>query len=62
MPLDCHVGDDRIEIDVCNQRHDADAVATLARKKNEADQVAQSVDERQDSGGQAAARFADGLI
>jgi hypothetical protein len=35
---------------------------TLARKKNEADQVAQSVDERHGFGGQAAARFADGLI
>src|SRR5262249_38897901 len=56
------VGDQRLEVDACNQWHDADAVVTLARKKNEADQVAQSVDERDGFGGQAAARFADGLI
>ena len=56
------VGDERRERDVRNQGLDADAVVTLAWKKNEADQVAQCIHERHDLGGQAAARLADGLI
>src|SRR5579871_264087 len=60
--IECFVGDERLEVDVLNQRHNADAVVTVAWKKNEADQVAQSVDEHQGFGGQAAARSADGLI
>ena len=56
------VANERRELDVCDQRLDADAVVTLAWKKNEADQIAQRICERHDLGGQAAARAADGLI
>ena len=56
------IGEERCEFDVCHQRLHADAVMTLARKKDEAHQVAQRINERHDLGGQAAARFADGLI
>jgi hypothetical protein len=56
------VANERRELDVCDQRLDADAVVTLSGKKNEADQVAQSICERHDFRGQAAARSADGLI
>src|ERR1043166_8068087 len=56
------VADECRELDVCDQRLDADAVVTLAGKKNEADQVAQRICERHDFRGQAAARAADGLI
>jgi hypothetical protein len=62
VAIECLGGGQRLEVDVRNQRHDANAVVTVARKKNEADQAAQSVYERHGFGGQAAARFADGLI
>src|SRR5215467_14255215 len=56
------VADERREVDVCYERLYADAVMTLARKKNKADQVSQSIYKHHDLGGQATARFADGLI
>lgn len=56
------VSEERRDVDVRNQRLHADAVMTLARKKDEAHQVAQRINERDDLGGQAAARFADRLI
>ena len=60
--VECLVADERRELDAGDQRLDADAVMTLAWKKNEADQVAQRICERHDLGGQATARAADGLI
>jgi len=45
------VANERRELDVCDQRLDADAVVTLAGKKNEPNQVAQCVCERHDLGG-----------
>ena len=56
------VADESGEIDACDERLDADAVVALAGKKDEAGQVAQRVNERNDLGRQAAARFADRLI
>jgi hypothetical protein len=48
------VANERGELYVCDQRLDADAVVTLAWKKNEADQVTQRICECHDLGGQAA--------
>jgi hypothetical protein len=56
------VGDKCGDINACDERLSADAVVPLAGKKNEADEVAQGVDERDDLGRQAATRFADRLI
>ena len=56
------VGNECFEIHPGDQRRDADAVVTLAGKQDKARQVAQRVDERDDLGGQSAARLADGLI
>lgn len=56
------VGDQRREVDVCEQRFDTDAVVALARQKDEARQIAEGVDQRDDLGRQAAARAADRLI
>ena len=56
------VGKEGIEIDASDKRVDADAVVTLARQKDKARQIAQRVDERDDLGGQPAARAANGLI
>jgi len=54
------IGDEGRQIDACDER--LHAVVALAGKKNEAGQIAQRVDERNDLGRQAAPRFADGLI
>ena len=56
------VGDEGGEINTCDERLRADAIVTLAGKKDEADQIAQCVDERENLGRQAATRFADRLI
>jgi hypothetical protein len=56
------VGDESIKIDARYQRLDPDAVVPLARQQDEARQIAQRIDERDDLGGQPAARPADGLI
>jgi hypothetical protein len=48
-----------------NARHEhvhAGDIVSLAGQKNETDQIAEPIDERCNLGGQAAARFADGLI
>ena len=56
------VGEESAKIDAGDQRLDADAVVTLAGQQDEARQVAQCVDERDDLAGQPAAGAADGLI
>ena len=63
-PIDVEglVGEQRVELDTLDQRLDADAVVALTRQQNEANEIAERVDQRQDLGGQAAARAANGLI
>jgi len=56
------VGDESIKIDADNKRFDADAVVPLPRQQDEARQIAQRIDERNDLSRQPAARPADGLI
>ncbi len=56
------VGQEGAELDVRDQRCDADAVVALARQQQEAGEIAQGIDQRHDLGGQTAARPADGLI
>jgi len=56
------VPNQRIKIDVRDQRLDADAVVALAGKKDEAAEIAKRIDERDDLRRQAAARAAYGLI
>src|SRR5262245_19238407 len=56
------VGDESIEIDVSDQRLDADAVMALAGKKNKVGEVSQRIDESHDLDRQPAARLADRLV
>src|SRR4028119_869645 len=56
------VAEQGAEGDALDQRLHADAVVALAGQQKEAHQVAESVDEGDDLGCQAAARAADGLI
>jgi hypothetical protein len=56
------VGDESIKIDARYKRLDPDAIVPLARQQDEARQIAQRIDERDDLGRQPAARPADGLI
>ena len=56
------IADQRLERDAVQQRLDADAIVALARQQDEAREGAERVDQRDDLGGQTAARFADGLI
>ena len=56
------VGDESIKIDARDERLDADAVVPLPRQQDEARQIAQRIDERNDLSRQPAARPADGLI
>src|SRR4028119_1215639 len=56
------VAEQGAEGDTLDQRLHADAVVALAGQQKEAHQGAESVDEGEDLGGQAAARAADGLI
>ena len=60
--VECLVANEGGEIDACYERLDADTVVALAGKKDEAGQIAQRVDERDDLGRQAATRFTDRLI
>jgi hypothetical protein len=55
------VGDQPAELDVLNQRREADRVEALARKELKADEVAERVGEREDFRRPAALRLADGL-
>ena len=50
------------EFDVFDQRRDADCVKAMAREQDEPHQVPKRVGQREDFGGPAALRFADGLI
>ena len=54
------VGDESIKIDARYERLDPDAIVPL--QQDEARQIAQRIDERDDLGGQPSARPADGLI
>jgi hypothetical protein len=56
------VGDESIKTDARYKRLDPDAIVPLARQQDEARQIAQRIDERDDLGRQPAARPADGLI
>ena len=56
------VSQKRFERDVLDQRIDAYAVVTLAGHQNEAGQIAECIDQRQDFGRQSSARPADRLI
>jgi hypothetical protein len=56
------VGEECIELDVFDQRRDTDAVMTLAGQQDEANQIAEGIDESHDLRRQPAARFAYGLI
>jgi hypothetical protein len=52
----------RAQREAVEQRLDANAVVALAGQQDEAGEIAEPIDERDDLGGQAAARLADGLI
>ena len=54
------VGDEGLELEAGDQRRDADAVVALARQQDEADQIAERIDQGNDLGRQAAARAASG--
>ena len=56
------VAEEGAEFDARYERLDADAVVTLARQQDEARDIAQRIDKRDDFGRQAAARAANGLI
>ena len=56
------VGQQGLEVDPLDQRRNADAVVALAGKQQEARQVAERIDERDDFRRQPASRSADGLI
>ena len=56
------VGDQRCEIDIFDQRLNANAVMALTRQKHKASHRAQRIDQRHNLGRQPAARMADGLI
>ena len=56
------VGQQGLEVDTLDQRRNADAVVALAGKQQEARQVAERIDERDDFRRQPASRSADGLI
>jgi len=51
-----------VEGDAFDQRRHADRVVALARQQHKAHQIAESIDQGNDLGGQAAARAANGLI
>ena len=56
------VGDQAVEFDVLDQGGDADGVKAMAGKQDEPHQITKCVGQREDFGGPAALRFADGLI
>ena len=56
------VADQRLKIEILDQRPDTDAVVALAGQKHEANEIAEGVDQGHDFGGQAATRAAYGLI
>src|ERR1700736_665436 len=56
------VADERRKIEAGDQRLNTDAVVTLTGQKDEANEIAESVDQGHDFGSQAATRAAYGLI
>jgi hypothetical protein len=54
--------DERRKIETGDQRLDTDAVVTLSGQKDEANEIAEGVDQGHDFGGQAATRTTYGLI
>ena len=56
------VGNERTEFDVADQRLDADRIMALTWQEDEADKLAECIDEREDLGCPAAPRFSYGLI
>ena len=55
------VGDEPAEVDVCDQRGDAERVEPLTGQEFEADEISERIGQRDDLGGPAAARATDGL-
>ena len=56
------VADERLKIETGDQRLNADTVVTLTGQKDEANEIAEGVDQGHDFGSQAATRAAYGLI
>lgn len=56
------VGDQAAEFDVFDQGRDADGIKAMAGEQNEPRQIPKRVGQREDFGGPAAFRLADGLI
>ena len=56
------VGDQAAELDVLDQGRDADGVKAMAGEQDEPHQIPKRVGQREDFGGPAALRLADGLI
>jgi len=56
------VGDQAAEFDVLDQGRDADGVKAMAGQQDEPHQVSERVGQREDFGGPAPLRLADGLI
>ncbi len=56
------VGEQSLKVDVLDQRLGLAEVRSLARRQQQLDRVAQSIDEGVDLGGQSAAGSADGLL
>ena len=59
--IKCFVGNEAAELDILDQRRDADCVVALPRQQDEADQIAEGVRERQNLARQAALGLAYGL-
>ena len=64
QPIDIEglVAEERGEVDVLDERFDAEAVVALTGQQGEASEIAERVDQRDDLGRQTAARSPDGLI
>ena len=56
------VGDQAAEFDILDQGRDADGVEAVAGQQDEPHQIPERVGQREDFGGPAALRLADGLI
>jgi hypothetical protein len=56
------VGDQAAEFDILDQGRDADSIEAVAGQKDKPHQIAERVGQREDFGGPAPLRLADGLI
>src|SRR6202022_2001080 len=61
VAVECLVGDQRVEGQSLDERRHAHRVEALSRQEHEAHEIAERIGERQDFGGHAAFRTADGL-